>query len=270
MERIAEAFRRLRSQHQKALIPYITAGDPSLAVSRKIIFKLIEAGADLIELGVPFSDPTADGPVIQAAMQRALSSSTCLRDVFDLVKDIRHVSQVPLVLFGYYNPFFVFGPRETCLRAGEAGADALLIVDLPHEEADEVRHYAEAAGLDLIALLAPTSDKRRIAAIARKAQGFIYYISMTGVTGASGLAPQDAAEQVHRIKACTEVPVVVGFGISTPEQAREMGNTADGVVIGSALVRLIAENRDAPDLPRRAGKFVSRFKRAFSLCEESS
>ncbi|MFH0812184.1 MAG: tryptophan synthase subunit alpha [Pseudomonadota bacterium] len=261
MSRIREVFKELKSKNRKALITYITAGDPHLSVSKEIIWQLIENGADIIELGVPFSDPTADGPVIQAASQRALKTGTTLSEILGLVKEIRQFSQIPIILFGYYNPFFVFGPKEICQNAKEAGVDGLLVVDLPYEEADELKRYTDQMDLDFIFLLAPTSDENRIKMISRKARGFLYYISMTGVTGSPHSFDHYKEEDINRIKKYTDLPVAIGFGISTPEQADAMSKFADGVVVGSAIVRIIEENRNSQQLLKKVGEFTAQLRR---------
>jgi len=258
---IAEAFESVSSKDRKALITYITAGDPNLSVSREIIWQLIESGADILELGVPFSDPTADGPVIQAASQRALKTGITLTDILGLVKEIRRVSQIPLILFSYYNPLFVVGTQEITQRAKEAGVDGLLVVDLPYEEADELKKYTDHADLDLIFLLAPTSNDTRIKMISQKARGFLYYVSMTGVTGSTRSEGQYVEEDIRRIKKYTDLPIAIGFGISTPNQAQTMGKCADGVVVGSAIVRIIEQHRNSPQLLKKVGEFVAQLRR---------
>jgi tryptophan synthase, alpha subunit len=262
MSHIEGVFKELKSRGRKALITYITVGDPHISVSKEIIRQLIESGADILELGVPFSDPTADGPVIQAAAQRALKTGVNLNDILALVKEIRQVSQIPLILFSYYNPLFVVGAQEITRRAKEAGVDGFLVVDLPYEEADELKKYTDQAGLDLIFLLAPTSNDERIKMISRKARGFLYYISMTGVTGSTLSGGQYIEEDIRRIKKYTDLPIAIGFGISTPKQAEAMGKFAEGVVVGSAIVRIIEENRDSPQLLKKVGEFVARLKKA--------
>lgn len=262
MSSIQEVFQNLKAANKKALITYITVGDPHISISKEIIRQLIESGADLLELGVPFSDPTADGPVIQAAAQRALKTGITLDDILALVKEIRQVSPIPLILFSYYNPLFVIGAQEITQRAKEAGVDGLLIVDLPYEEADELKKYTDQADMDLIFLLAPTSNDARIKMISQKARGFVYYISMTGVTGSTLTEGQYIGEDIQRIKKYTDLPIAIGFGISTPEQAHTMGKWAEGVVVGSAIVRLIEENRDSPHLLSKVGDFVARLKKA--------
>lgn len=262
MSRIQKVFKNLKAENKKALIAYITIGDPHISVSREIIRTLIESGADILELGVPFSDPTADGPVIQAAAQRALKTGVTIDDILGLVKEIRQFSQIPLILFSYYNPLFVVGAQEIARRAKEAGVDGLLVVDLPYEEAEELKKYTDQAGLDFIFLLAPTSNDERIKMISRKARGFIYYISMTGVTGSTLSGGQYIEEDIQRIKKYTDLPVAIGFGISNPEQAKAMGKWAEGVVVGSAIVRLIEEHRDSPQLLQKVGDFVAGLKQA--------
>ncbi|WAC06438.1 MAG: tryptophan synthase subunit alpha [Thermodesulfobacteriota bacterium] len=262
MSRIKAVFQNLKAENKKALIAYITIGDPHISVSKNIIRQLIESGADILELGVPFSDPTADGPVIQSAAQRALKTGVTLDDIMELVKEIRQFSQIPLILFSYYNPLFVVGAQEIARRAKEAGVDGLLVVDLPYEEAEELKKYTDQSNLDLIFLLAPTSNDERIKMISRKARGFIYYISMTGVTGSTLSGGQYIEEDIQRIKKYTKLPIAIGFGISNPEQAKAMGKFAEGVVVGSAIVRLIEEHGDSPQLLQKVGDFVASLKQA--------
>lgn len=261
MSRIEHTFKTLKAQGRKAFIPYVTAGDPTLPLSRELVEELIQGGADLLELGVPFSDPTADGPVIQGASQRALKAGTTLHDVLSLVEEIRHVSQVPIILFGYYNPFFVAGPKTVSEQCKKAGVDGVLVVDLPYEEADEFKHCADEVGLDFIYLVAPTSGDARIKMITEKARGFLYYISMTGVTGSHQGFDQYMEENITSIRKFNTLPVVIGFGISTPEQAHEMGRVSDGVVVGSALVRIIEQYQYALDLPKRMRQFSEQIKK---------
>ncbi|MCX8011670.1 MAG: tryptophan synthase subunit alpha [Desulfobacterota bacterium] len=262
MNRISEVFQQLKSEGKKALITYITVGDPSLPVSREVVKQLIENGADMLELGVPFSDPTADGQVIQAASQRALKRGTNLNNVLELAKEIRNYSSVPIILFSYYNPLFIVGEEEVTRKAKEAGIDGVLVVDLPYEECEELKKYTDQANLDLIFLLAPTTTESRVKMITQKARGFLYYISMTGVTGSALSGEDEIAAGIQRIKKYTELPVAVGFGISTPEQAQTLGRFAEGVVVGSALVRIIEKYQDTPSqLLKEVGKFVDRLKK---------
>jgi len=237
MNRIDETFQRLQREKRKGLIGYLTAGDPGLAVSEQIVRMAVQGGIDILELGVPFSDPTADGPVIQEAAQRALAAGTCLEGIFEVVEDLRADLQTPIVLFGYANPFFIYGYERLCADAAGAGVDGLLVVDLPFEEADELRGAAERHGLYLIPLIAPTTSPERAAVILKRAQGFVYYIMVTGVTGMRDQVTADVAEQVRRLRAVTKLPIAVGFGIANGRQARAAAEHADAVVVGSALVR---------------------------------
>jgi tryptophan synthase alpha chain len=248
MGRISEKFQMLRCRKEKALIIYLTAGDPSLAVTRGLILALENVGADILEIGVPFSDPTADGPVIQAASQRALKAGTTLQGVLDLVYDVRKTSPIPIILFGYYNPIFAYGAKNFAHAAKKAGVDGVLVVDLPPEEARELKVYTDVAGIDFISLVAPATPEKRLRQIAQAATGFLYYISITGITGTAAPRIEDIQREVSKIRKITKLPLAVGFGISTSKQAREIACFADGVVIGSAVVRLIDENKSNPDL----------------------
>ena len=261
MKRIEEKFAALRAKHEKALIVYLTAGDPSLSVTKKLILALEKAGADILEIGVPFSDPTADGPVIQAAAQRALKAGTTLQGVLDLVTEVRKISEIPIVLFGYFNPIFSCGVREFAYAARKAGVDGVLVVDLPYEEAGELRDYTDAAGIDFISLVAPTTGKERLKKIINKASGFLYYISITGVTGTAAPKIDPIKTEVEAIHKITNLPVAVGFGISKPEQARKIARFADGVVIGSSVVRLIDENKNNSDLLKILSDYISNIKK---------
>jgi tryptophan synthase alpha chain len=241
MGRIEERFALLKKRGRKALVAYITAGDPDLETTKRIILTLETAGVDILEIGVPFSDPTADGPVIQAASQRALKSGATLADILKTVAAIRQKSSVPIVLFGYYNPILSFGPKRFAAAASSAGVDGILVVDLPREEADELRLYTDPAEIDFITLVAPTTDSARIRKIMRRASGFVYYISITGVTGATVPMIEDVKAELEKLKENSHLPIVVGFGISTPKQAADFAPFADGIVVGSAFVRLIGE-----------------------------
>lgn len=262
MGRIGNKFESLRSRKEKALIVYLTAGDPSLNVTKKLIFGLEKAGVDILEIGVPFSDPTADGPVIQAASQRALKAGTTLEGVLDLVTEVRKVSEIPIVLFGYFNPIFAYGVKKFSMAARKAGVDGVLVIDLPYEEAKELKIYTDAVGIDFISLIAPTTDKKRLSKIAAGATGFLYYISITGITGTAAPKSENIKTEVGKIRKITKLPVAVGFGISKPQQAREIACFADGVVIGSAVVRLIDENKNNPDLVKIVSGYVSGIKKA--------
>ena len=255
-------MRALKEQGKKALVTFITAGDPDLETSEKIVHKLIESGVDLIELGFPFSDPMADGPTIQLASERALASGTTLRGVLDMVARVRHHSNVPIVLMGYFNPVFCYGPESFARDAASAGVDGLLLVDLPPEEADELHPLLKDVGIDLITLLAPTTDAQRSVRLAAAGEGFLYYVSMTGVTGSKQVDAGSIAAAVSELKAQSQIPVAVGFGISTPADAGAVAGIADAVVVGSALVKLIAEKSASPDLLEAVGTFAKALKKA--------
>ncbi len=260
MSRIGEKFAALKEQGQAGLVTYITAGDPDLATTEKLIQVLAESGADILELGVPFSDPMADGPTIQAAADRALKNPFSLDAIFSLVERVRKQSQVPILLFGYYNPIFKYGEERLVSVAEEAGVDGLLVVDLPPEEGEGLGKLCARAGLDLIYCLAPTSTDERIAIVTRAGSGFVYYVSVTGVTGARTELSRTIARDVARIKRQTSLPVAVGFGISTPEQAREVARHAEGVVVGSALVKVIERYGRSPELLLKVREFVAGLK----------
>lgn len=262
MGRIGNKFGKLRAKKEKALVVYLTAGDPSPALTIELILTLAEAGADIVEIGVPFSDPTADGPVIQAASQRALKAGTTLSGVIEMVRKVRRESQIPIVLFSYFNPIFAYGVKRFAEDAKQVGADGILVVDLPPEEAPELRVHTDAAGLDFISLVAPTTGGRRLREIVKSAAGFVYYISITGVTGTAAPEIENIAGDIGKIRRLTKTPVAAGFGISDAAQAGQIGRLADGVVIGSALVRLIDEYRHSDDLMRAVSDCIREIKAA--------
>lgn len=246
---IEAAFKRAKSEKRSAFIPYLTAGDPDLETTGELLLALARAGADIIELGVPFSDPIADGPVNQRAATRALASGTTLSGVLDLVARVRSSVDVPIVLFTYFNPLCARGLERFAEHASASGVDGVLCVDLPPEEAAaEYLPALRAQALDTPFLLAPTSDKHRIAAVDRASSGFVYYVSRTGVTGTREALAPTLLKEVRRIRRKVSHPLAVGFGISTPEQARAVGKIADGVVVGSALVDLVERLAHAEEL----------------------
>ncbi len=248
MGRITDAFDRLKREGRTGLVTYITAGDPTVARTQDILFALERAGADVIELGVPFSDPLADGPVIQRATERALAGGTTLDDVIGLVERVRARLTVPIVLFTYANPILRMGLREFGQRASAAGVDGVLILDLPVEEADEWRSLFESDGLDTIFLLSPTTTDDRIRQAARLGRGFLYGISRLGVTGARAAVATGAIDLAERVRRETSMPVALGFGVSHPDHVREIGRAADAAVVGSALVQVIADAGDSEGL----------------------
>ena len=259
MSRIAETFKTLARKGEKALITFITAGDPDLEVTRDCILAMEKGGADIVELGVPFSDPMADGPTIQKSSERALLAGTTLPKILAMVKSLRSSSSIPLLLMGYYNPIFRYGAAQFLADAAGAGLDGVLIVDLPPEEAQEFRKLASAAGIDLISLLTPTSDAARMKKVARQGSGFIYYVSVTGVTGARESVAMSVHEKVEEIRRLSPLPVAVGFGISNPSQAAGIAGSADGVVVGSAIVKLF-EQFKGDELLDSVEEFVSSLK----------
>jgi tryptophan synthase alpha chain len=262
MSRIEKTFAALKQRREAALIPFITAGDPDLATTLKIMRALERGGADCIELGIPFSDPTADGPTIQRASERALKRPVSLPVIFRLVREFRAGSSVPVILFGYFNPIFRFGLEKFARQAAAAGADGVLCVDLPPEESAELQRWTDAAGLDLIFLLSPTSGPDRVQLVARKGRGFIYYVSVTGVTGARRSLDDNLRAQVDRVRKASALPVGVGFGISTPRQAAWIAGFADAAVVGSALVERIEKARGSSEKANQAGIFIAQLKRA--------
>lgn len=260
--RLATTFERLRREHGRGLVTYITAGDPDLPRSAEILRALDRNGADVLEVGVPFSDPVADGPVIQRATERALAAGGSLRATLDLVAQVRPDISAPIILFSYVNPILRLGVPAFARAAAAAGIDGVLVLDLPIEEAGEFRDTLAAHGLDTIFLLSPTTSDERIARAASMGRGFLYVISRLGVTGVRDRVASGAAEIVARIRRQTSLPVALGFGISRPEHVAEVTRYADAAVVGSALVSLIAEAAAAPDLAARVGAYVRWLKGA--------
>lgn len=262
MNRIEETFRRLSGRGETALVGFVTAGDPDAERSLAVCAALCAGGVDVLELGVPFSDPTADGPVIQRASARALAAGTDLAAVLALARRLRAGHPVPIVLFSYYNPILAYGAEAFYRDALEAGADGVLIVDLPPEESDELTSRWPDGRLALIRLTTPTTPPERMRAIAASASGFIYHVSRLGVTGGRGPDLAGIERQVAALRAVTSLPVCVGFGIARPEEAAAVGRLADGVVVGSAFVRTIAEAADEPGLAERVRLQAARIKEA--------
>ena len=260
MSSIGATLAVLKREGQTALVPFLTAGDPDLATTEELIHTLVEAGADLIELGMPFSDPMADGPTIQAASERALAAGTTLQDVLDLVTRVRLRTNVPIILMGYYNPVFHFGQAAFAAAAASAGVDGLLLVDVPAEEAGEIHEELKNNGIDLIALLAPTTPPERMRRLAASGEGYLYYVSMTGVTGTKRIDAAAIADEVRKIQEQSPVPVAVGFGISTPADASAVARFADAVVVGSALVKIIATHGTGKDLLPEVRTFIRSLK----------
>ena len=262
MGRISSTFSRLQKDKKKALIPYLMAGDPSLEMTEALVLEIERAGADIIELGVPFSDPIADGPVIQGAAQRSLDSGTTLKGIFELVKTLRAQTKVPLVLMCYFNSILAFGKDLFCRIAVEVGVDGVIIPDLPVEEGERFRRIAKAKGIDVILLLAPTSTATRLRKVAKVSQGFLYYVSLTGVTGARLTQVPDISGKVEEIRNFSRLPVAVGFGVSQASEASEISKFADGVIVGSALVKIIAQAQEKAVVVDAVGDFVRSLRKA--------
>jgi len=270
MSRIQRKFTELKERGETALISFVTAGDPDLDATLKILHALEKGGADCIELGIPFSDPTADGPTIQRSSERALKNGLSLPGILRLVQEFRRSSELPLILFGYFNPVFRYGLKAFCTQAAKAGVDGVLCVDLPPEESAELKRWTDAKELDLIFLLSPTSGDDRIRQVARQGRGFIYYVSVTGVTGIRRSFDDRLRSQVAYVRRATSLPVGVGFGISTPKQAAWIAGFADAAVVGSALVGTMERAQGSRAKARQAGAFVAKLKRAMKQVKKAN
>ena len=257
MNRITEAF-----SGKTAFIPFVTGGDPDIETTEALLHTLAEAGADIIEIGIPFSDPIAEGPVIEAADVRALSHGCTVDDLFEMVARVRRSVQIPLLMMTYYNPIFVYGAQRFCERCAQVALDGLIVPDLPFEERDELYEVARTHGVTLISMIAPTSSDERIETIARASEGFLYCVSSLGVTGERSELGAAARVMIEKVRRVSSVPCAVGFGVSTPAQAREIAGFADGVIVGSALVRIVAESgRASAD---NVARFTAQMKAAIS------
>lgn len=265
MNEIKRKFKELRQKREKAFIAYICAGDPSLSVTKKMVFALQDAGVDLIELGIPFSDPLADGPTIQRASERSLKNRTNLKGIFSLSNSVKNKLDIPIALMGYFNPIYRYGIEKFSKDAKRAGISGVIVPDLPPEEADGFMRSAKKYGLATIFLLAPTSTNERIRLVGNKSQGFIYYVSLTGTTGERKTLPRDIAGGVARIRKFTKKPVCVGFGVSTEKQVRDISRFADGVVVGSAIVSVVERNLRNKNLIAEVYKFTSKLVRALKM-----
>jgi tryptophan synthase alpha chain len=265
MNRIEERFARLKREGKKAFIVYIGAGDPNLEVTRRLTLAFDQAGVDVLELGVPFSDPLADGLVNQMAAQRGLESGTTPPKLLETVAEIRKQSQIPIVLYIYFNLIHKVGMEKSITDAAKAGVDGLLVLDLPPEESDNYETLMSKAGLCHIYLVAPTTPEDRMELIVKRGSGFIYYVSREGVTGMQTKVASNLADQVAKIRAHTKLPIAVGFGISNPEQARLVAREADGAVVGSAVVNQIAQHGKSPDLVGKVAQFVKSLAAAVKI-----
>lgn len=260
--RIEEAFRRAREEGRAALIPFLTGGDPDAATTLTLVLEMARRGADLVEVGIPFSDPLADGTTIQRASQRALAGGFSLGRALELAAQIRRSSAVPLVFMSYVNPILSFGAAAFAAAAAGAGVDGVIVPDLPPEEAADLRAACGRHGLAAIFLVAPTTSPRRLALICAASRGYVYYVALRGVTGTRHGLPGDLAAGIARVRAATGLPVAVGFGIATPEHVAAAAQEADGVIVGSAIVQIIEAHRDRADLVARVGAFVAALRAA--------
>ncbi len=259
MTRIDKVFRQLKEKGEKALIPFITAGDPDIETSRLLALEIAARGADLLELGIPFSDPLADGPTIQAASSRALKTGVHFTDVLALAGGIRRETEIPLILMGYYNPILKYGLEKAARDAAQQGVDGFIIPDLPPEEAESWRAAAKGAGICTIFLAAPTSGPERLKTLGHLTRGFLYYVSVTGITGARTELPRELLRELDEVRGLVKCPVAVGFGIGTPEQVKGLAPHVDGVVVGSAIVNRVAQLKGPQDI-KTIGDFVAALK----------
>jgi tryptophan synthase alpha chain len=262
MSRISQTFEHLQKTHERALIPYVTAGDPDLEMTKRLVREMVRRGADIIEIGVPFSDPLADGPIIQRASQRALQGGTTLRKILQTVSELRHEVDVPLVLMTYYNPVLRYGEEAFVADALDAGVDGIIVPDLPPEEGQSLMELTTDTPLEMIFLAAPTSTSARLALISEASRGFIYYVSRLGTTGVRDHLADDLRIMLEKVRASTLKPIAVGVGVSTPEHVRLVAELADGVVVGSAILKLIEDLEDRADRLEHVGDFVAVLKAA--------
>jgi len=258
MNRIEKRFSELKRKKKKAFIVYITAGDPDTKTTEKIALELDRCGVDILELGIPFSDPIADGPTIQAASQRSLSNNINVAKILGLVRRVRKAADIPIALMTYYNPVYRYGVNDFVNDSKDAGVDGIIVPDLPPEEAKELISYSKKADFENIFLLSPTSSRERIRLITQRSSGFVYYVSLTGVTGAREHLPKDIVDNVRMIKKMTDKPVCVGFGVSTPRQAHSIARIADGVIVGSAVIKVIEKNLKYDNLHKKVGAFIEK------------
>ena len=262
MNRIDEKFRELKGQKRKAFIAFITAGDPDLKTTRDLVVALEKAGVDIIELGIPFSDSLADGPVIQASFHRALNKGTTVKKILETVKHLRRTTSIPIALMTSYNPVLRFGEEAFMKACAQAGVDGLIVPDLPPEEAGILCREAKRHEIATIFFVAPTSEDARIRSNTKASSGFVYYVSLTGITGTQQAQALSVVKQIKRIKRFTSKPVCVGFGISTPQQVKDIGRASDGVIVGSAIVKTIEANRASGDLLFLVTRYVSSLVKA--------
>lgn len=258
MNRIDKKFKELKRRKVKAFIAFLTAGDFGLSTTKKLVLEFDRQGVDIVELGVPFSDPIADGPTIQASSERALKRGTKLQDIIKIVGELRHSTDIPIVLMGYYNPILRYGVKKFVSDCESKGVDGVIIPDLPPEEAGELIIASKGKNFSPIFFLSPTSTTERIKLVASRSKGFIYYVSLTGITGARRKLPKELISRIRVIKRYTKKPVCVGFGVSRPEQVRQICEAADGVIVGSAIVKLMEKSGKRKDLVRVVGRYVKK------------
>lgn len=262
MNRIDRKFAELKKRKKKAFIAFITAGDFGLSTTKRLVLEFDKRGVDIIELGVPFSDPIADGPTIQASSERALKRGTRLQDIIKMVGELRKLTDIPIVLMGYYNPVLKYGLKKFISDCVRGGVDGVIIPDLPPDEADQLIAAAKKEDFATIFLLSPTSTPERIKLVSKKSRGFIYYVSLTGITGARASLPKELVSRVRLIKRYSGKPVCVGFGVSRPEQVREIARAADGVIVGSAIVKAMERYAKRKDFIKRVGDHVQKLTSA--------
>lgn len=264
MNRIDATFKACADENRKALVMYLTAGDPNMELSSKVLSTIASNGADVIEIGIPFSEPMADGPTIQLAMERSLNAGTNLEQILDMVAEFRKSHETPVVLFSYYNVIMTYGVEKLAEKSAEIGIDGWLIVDVPYEQYDEVKPLLNKNGVHLVPLLAPTTPEERAKMILEEAQGFVYYIAVTGVTGERSEIPADLVENLNMIKKHSPVPVAAGFGVSSGEMAKVMAEHADGVVVGSALIKRIASEKSNEEIIADCSAFAKELSSALA------
>jgi len=265
MDRISQVFKLEREKGRKVFIPFVTAGDPNLDVTRRLVLLLEKSGAGIIELGVPFSDPLADGPVIQRASQRALTGKINLKKICQFVKNLRSETEIPIALMSYYNTILYPGLEASVKMMAEAGVDGLICPDLPPEEGEELIDLSHRNGIACVFFLAPTSTQKRIKLVSQKSSGFIYYVSITGVTGAREDLPLTIKDHLKQIRSITNKPIAVGFGVSKPEQAARIAQWSDGIIVGSAIIRILEEDSFSEDTLSRIGEFASQIKHSMEI-----
>ncbi len=267
INRIKQKFVELKKKQKKAFIAYITAGDPNLGTTVELVRAFDQAGVDIVELGVPFSDPLADGTTIQMASQRALKQGVTINKILQAVQRIRQTRQIPIALMTYYNPIFHYGLAAFLKKARQAGVDGVIVPDLPPEEGQDLIREAKRNDLATVFFLSPTTQVHRMARIAKASTGFVYYVSVTGITGARQILPKELIENIKKVKRLTDKPICVGFGVSTPEQVKQLSQAADGVIVGSAIIKQIEKHSGQKDLIKSVSRFVQELAKPLKVHE---